>query len=68
MLQEPISPSLLAQNPKIVTDFLETYSKRELPINTKVKGMKNIESYSRRGFIYAFSDGSSDETLMAEMA
>ncbi len=63
ILQEPILSSTLPENIKILTHLLEPCSKKELTSAIKIKGDKTIASYSRENFVFAFTDGSSDETL-----
>ena len=64
ILEEPALLSTLPENTKILTHLLE----REVSDAIKTKGDKTIASYSREDLVFAFTDGSSVETLNNEGA
>ena len=63
ILQEPIQNSAQPKNTEIKTNLLESCSKNEPAASIKAKGIKTIDSYPKEDYIFAFTDGSSDETL-----
>ncbi|GFV46908.1 hypothetical protein TNCV_1270261 [Trichonephila clavipes] len=61
--QEPLFSARLPKNTPIVISLLEPCTKRDSTSIIKEKGFKTIAKYPQQDFVFAYTDGSSDETF-----